>query len=409
MGKTLKRIKRSAAASILSVALVGSPLHAEMSESLFELANFGVTMGSFTNSLNQLLHSRSPKEQQQIQQRMEYVERMATMQAYSLESFIAADEALASNQSTFFNFFGSGGDDASIDQVYQSFKQYQSMFSHHVLRAMGQFPMPTYERLYIRWKRMPNTNPRMKELAKQQFMSVFRSYARQFIYTTQAKLKSKRRKFLSALKSVERSGPFAMNDKVRFDKAFWDYQQMFKERTEPRHGDLFIPEFPYNNMLVSNQQPNFVYNQSIYQQAGLNQFGYGANTGMGYQMGTPINMGIGTPINMGNTMGMGNPVSMGANMGIGNSMGINGRYSAVMPSYQADQVVPLGRSAQSQQLSSPYGTFAPSTSPDLDARLLQEIYLKQRQYEQSSSAGDSNAVDAAYGDYMQLRDKWFSQ
>ena len=58
-----------------------------------------------------------------------------------------------------------------------------------------------------------------------------------------------------------------MNDKVRFDKAFWDYQQMFKERTEPRHGDLFIPEF-HNSMLVSNQQPNFVYNQSIYQQAG---------------------------------------------------------------------------------------------------------------------------------------------
>ena len=395
MGKTLKRIKRSAAASILSVALVGSPLHAEMSESLFELANFGVTMGTFTNSLNQLLHSRSPKEQQQIQQRMEYVERMATMQAYSLESFIAADEALASNQSSFFNFFGSGGDDASIDQVYQSFKQYQSMFSHHVLRAMGQFPMPTYERLYIRWKRMPNSNPRMKELAKQQFMSVFRSYARQFVYTTQAKLKSKRRKFLSALKSVERSGPFAMNDKVRFDKAFWDYQQMFKERTEPRHGDLFIPEFPYNSMLVSNQQPNFVYNQSIYQQAGLNQFGYGSNAGMGYQMGSSMNMGA--------SMGV------GASMGMGNSMGMNGRYSAVMPSYQADQVVPLGRAAQSQQLGSPYGSFAPSTSPDLDARLLQEIYLKQRQYEQSSSAGDSNAVNSAYGDYMQLRDKWFSQ
>ena len=53
--------------------------------------------------MNQCLHSRSPKEQQQIQQRMEYVERMATMQAYSLESFIAFDdEALASNQSTFF-------------------------------------------------------------------------------------------------------------------------------------------------------------------------------------------------------------------------------------------------------------------------------------------------------------------
>lgn len=388
MLNTFKHIKNSAVAGVLAVTSLVSPLHAQMSESLFELANFGVTMGNFTNSLNQLLHSRSPQEQQQIQQRMEYVERMATMQAYSLESFIAADEALASNQSTFFNFFGSGGDDASIDQVYQSFKQYQAMFSSHVLRAMGQFPMPTYERLYIRWKRMPNSNPRMKEMAKQQFMSVFRSYARRFVYSTQSTLKSKRRKFLSALKSVERSGPFAMNDKVRFDKAFWDYQQMFKERTEPRHGDLFIPEFPYNNMLVSNQQPNFVYNQSIYQQAGLNQFGYGSNAGMGYQM----NMGVNT----------------GASMGYGN-VGMSGRYSAVTPSYQADQVVPLAGAAQQQGIGSMYGTFAPSTSPDLDARLLQEIYLKQRQYEQSSNSGDSNAVDSAFNDYMQLRDRWFSQ
>lgn len=392
MLKSLKYIRTSAVAGVLAVTVMVSPARAEMSESLFELANFGVTMGNFTNSLNQLLHSRSPQEQQQIQQRMEYVERMATMQAYSLESFIAADEALAGNQSSFFNFFGSGGDDASIDQVYQTFKQYQAMFSSHVLRAMGQFPMPTYERLYIRWKSMPNTNPRMKEMAKQQFMSVFRAYARRFIYSTQSTLKSKRQKFLSALKSVERSGPFAMNDKVRFDKAFWDYQQMFKDRTEPRHGDLFIPEFPYNSMLVSNQQPNFVYNQSIYQQAGLNQFGYGSNVGMGYQ------------VDMGMSTGMGATPSYGSGV-----MGVNGRYSAVMPSYQADQVVPLGGAAQQQGLGSIYGAFAPSTSPDLDARLLQEIYLKQRQYEQSSNAGDSNAIDAAFGDYMQLRDKWFAQ
>ncbi len=178
---------------------------------------------------------------------------------------------------------------------------------------------------------------------------------------------------------------------------------MFKERTEPRHGDLFIPEFPYNNMLVSNQQPNFVYNQSIYQQAGLNQFGYGANAGMGYQVGAGVNSSMYPGANMGTSMSMGNT------MGMGTRMGVNGRYSAVMPSYQADQVVPLGGAAQAQTLGSPYGSFAPSTSPDLDARLLQEIYLKQRQYEQSSNAGDSGAVDAAFGDYMKLRDKWFSQ
>jgi len=210
-----------------------STSQAKLSESLYELANFGVTMGGFTNNLNQLLHSRSPQEQEQIQRRLEYVERLATMQAYSLESFIAADEAMASSQSTWFNFFGSGGDDQSIDAVYQSFKQYQSMFSSHVLRSMGQFPMPSYERMYIRWKQTPATNARMKELAKRQFISTFRQYARRFVYSTQNTLKRKRRKFLSALKSVQRSGPFAMNDKMTFDKAFWDSSRCSK--SAPNH------------------------------------------------------------------------------------------------------------------------------------------------------------------------------
>ena len=83
------------------------------------------------------------------------------------------------------------------------------------------------------------------------------------------------------------------------------------------------------------------------------------------------------------------------------------RYSQVGPSYQADQVVPL--SGAHQQLSSPYGAFAPSTSSELDARLLQEIYLRQRQYENSSNAGSVGDVSSAYQDYRILRDQWFSQ
>jgi len=272
------------------------------------------------------------------------------------------------------------------------------------LRAMGQFPMPAYERLYIRWKQTPASNQRMKQYAKQQFLSVFRAYARRFVYQTQGQLKSKRRRFLSALKSVQNSGPFAMNDKVGFDKAFWDYQQMFKERTEPRHGDIFIPEFPYNYMLTSQQQPNFVYNQSIYQQSGLNQFGYGATAGMGYQVGGQMGGSMMTQPSMGYNQGMGYQQGSGF---VGGATQAPGRYSAVTPTYQADQVVPLAGTAQ--QLSSPYGAFAPSTSSELDARLLQEIYLRQRQYEKSSSAGNMTDVNAAYMDYSNLRDQWFSQ
>ena len=228
MMSLVKPLRVLAIAGIFSVASLTSS-HAKLSESLYELANFGTTMGSFSNSLNQLLHSSSPKEQQQIQERLEYVERLATMQTYALESFITMDEALASTQGTWFNFFGSGGNDEAIDQVYQSFKQYQSMFSHHTLRAMGQFPMPNYERLYIRWKQ-GSPNQRMKEVARQQFLSVFRSYARRFVYQTQSQLQRKRRRFLSALKTVQNSGPFGMNHKMSFDKAFWDYQQMFKDQ-----------------------------------------------------------------------------------------------------------------------------------------------------------------------------------
>lgn len=399
MSVSIKSLRSLAKISVLTMGLGTS--HAQLSESLYELSNFGITMGNFTNSLNQLMHSRSPQEQQQIQRRLEYVERMATMQAYSLESFIAADEAMASSQQTWYNFFGTGGDDAALDQVYQSFKQYQSVFSDHSLRAMGQFPMPAYERLYIRWKQTPASNQRMKEYAKQQFLSVFRAYARRFVYTTQQQLQTKRRRFLSALKSVQNSGPFAMNDKVSFDKAFWDYQQMFKERTEPRQGDIFIPEFPYNYMMTTQQQPNFVYNQSIYEQSGLNQFGYGATAGMGYQVGAG---------SMGMQAGMINAQGAGYQMGSGfvtSGAQEYGRYATVSPTYQADQVVPLAGTAQ--QLSSPYGAFAPSTSSELDARLLQEIYLRQRQYEQGSSAGNMQDINTAYSDYSNLRNQWFSQ
>ena len=45
------------------------------------------------------------------------------------------------------------------------------MFSHHILRAMGQFPMPTYERLYIRWKQPLYESA--NEGYKQQFMVSF--------------------------------------------------------------------------------------------------------------------------------------------------------------------------------------------------------------------------------------------
>ncbi len=396
--KCFQNVRKLAVASALGVAM-NSQSHASLSNSLYELATFGQTMGTFTNSLNQLLHSRSPQEQQEIQQRLSYVEQQATMQAYALETFIAADEALANSANGWTNYFGMGGDDAAIEQVYRSFKQYQSLFSPHILRATGQFPMTNYERLYIRWKQTPATNPSQKEYAKQQFMSVFRQFARSFVYQSQEQLNRKRQRFLSALRKVERSGPFAMSDKTDFDKAFWDYQSMFSNMVEPQYGQVFLPEFPYNQALTSQQQPNFVYNQSVYTNSGLNQFGYGSTTGMGYQLNAGMGMGTGYSMNTGYTGGM----------MTGSSAFATGRYSA-SNTVQSNQVVPLGGTGlgtHGSQLSSPYGAFAPSTSENLDAELRQQMFMMQKQYERSSNSGSIQDVEKSYQDYMNLRDQWF--
>ena len=126
-----------------------------------------------------------------------------------------------------------------------------------------------------------------------------------------------------------------------------------------------------------------------------------STAGMGYQMGSGV---MGRQAGMGSMQGL--PYQQGSGFVQSSSQDM-GRYAAVSPTYQADQVVPLAGTAQ--RLSSPYGTFAPSTSSDLDARLLQEIYLRQRQYEQSSSAGNKQDINAAYQDYSNLRNQWFSQ
>jgi len=396
-------MKKTVLAGICLGALAGNA-EANLANGLFELATFGQSMSTFTNSLNQLLHTRSPQEQQEIQQRLQYVEQQSIMQTYTLESFIAADEAMAASAGKWSNYFGMGGDDQAITQLYQSFKQYQAMFSPQILRATGQFPMTNYERLFVRWQQTPATNPSLKEQAKQQFLQVFRSFARQFVYQTQEQLKLKQARFMDALRKIERSGPFAMSDKTSFDKAFWDYQSMFSNMVEPKYGQVFLPEFPYNQALVSQQQPNFVYNQAVYAQSGLNQFGYGATTGMGYQMGMGNQMGMG----MNNQMGMG----MGSQMGMGNQMGAygmtNGRYSTTSNTVQANQVIPLGGSSQNQ-LSSPFGAFAPSTSEGLDARLRQEMYLKQKEYESGANVHSREDLSASYSEYMKLRDQWFSR
>lgn len=396
--KTVIRNLKLAVCAGLLMGMNASRTEANLANSLYELATFGQSMGSFTNNLNQLLHTRSPQEQQEIQQRLQYVEQQSVMQTYTLESFIAADEAMAASAGRWSNYFGMGGDDQAITALYQSFKQYQSMFSQQILRATGQFPMANYERLFMRWQQTPATNPSLKEQAKQQFLQVFRSFARQFIYMTQEQLRRKQARFMDALKKIERSGPFAMGDKTTFDKAFWDYQSMFSNMVEPKYGQIFLPEFPYNQALVSQQQPNFVYNQAVYAQSGLNQFGYGATTGMGYQMGMSSMNGM-------SGMGMS---GMGMNSGFATGMvqQNQGRYSTSSSSVQANQVVPLGNSSQ---LSSPYGAFAPSTSEGLDARLIQEMYQKQKQYEASANVHDQNDLSEAYADYMKLRDQWFSR
>ncbi|MCJ8346085.1 hypothetical protein MJH12_11135, partial [bacterium] len=280
MSTIIRKISKVALVGVMCASMT-STSQAELSDSLYGLATFGQTMGTFSNSLNQLLHSRSPQEQREMQARISYVEQQAAQQSYAIESFIAADEALAGSQNSWGNFFGGNNNDAQITQVYSSFKQYQSLFSARLLRSTGQFPMPAYERMFIRWQQTP-ANSQMKEYSKQQFLKVFRSYARSFIHKTQSQLQRKQKRFLSELRSVEKSGPFAMNNKMSFDKAFWDYQAMFKTRSEPGSGQIYLPEFPYNNMLATQQQSNFVYNQSIYQSNGLNQYGYGATQGMGY-------------------------------------------------------------------------------------------------------------------------------
>lgn len=388
---------------------------AELSQSLYGLATFGQTMGTFTNSLNQLLHSRSPQEQQEMQARIAYVEQQAAQQSYAIESFIAADEALASSQNSWGNFFGGNNNDAQITQVYQAFKQYQSMFSARLLRSSGQFPMPAYERMFIRWQQTP-ANSQMKEYAKQQFLQVFRSYARTFVHQTQSQLQRKQRRFLSELRSVEKSGPFAMNNKMSFDKAFWDYQSMFKTRSEPGSGQIYLPEFPYNNMMTSQQQPNFQYNQSIYQSNGLNQYGYGSTQGMGYQQGFANNTGmVQGQAGMGQAgmvqsgqYGSGVPGQFGTSQGMTQMPQTQGRYAGFnqTSTYQSNQVVPLGGQSQ---MSSPYGAFAPSSSMSLDSKLRQQLYLKQREYEKATRDGGQDEVNQAYDDYKALRDQWFVQ
>jgi hypothetical protein len=84
------------------------------------------------------------------------------------------------------------------------------------------------------------------------------------------------------------------------------------------------------------------------------------------------------------------------------------RYSAV-PTYQSNQVVPLTGAVQQQQqtLNTPYGAFAPSTSLSLDARLRQEIYLKQKEYETSADTSNMSDIEKAYQEYQQLRNDWF--
>jgi hypothetical protein len=390
-----KIIKSVLAGAVFTGMVTVSSASSSLANSLYELATFGDSMGTFTNSLNQLLNTRSAGEQQQIQQRMQYVEQQAMMQTIALENFIAADENLASSQGNWYNFFGTGGDDAGMEQVYQAFKQYQSLFSPQILRATGEYPIPSYERMYIRWQQIPASNTRLKDQARRQFMSVFRNYARQFVQKTQSQLSTKRNRFVSSLKSVENSGPFAMSDKMDFDKAFWDYQSMFANQTEPQSGQIYLPEFPYNYALTTQQQPNFVYSQSIYQQNGINQFGYNTNTGMGYQQSGMYQNGM-TGYQTGNA-GMYQTGSNGMYQQNGYQ---DGRYNSTS-TYQSNQVVPLGNS--SQQLSSPYGAYAASTSLDLDARLRQQLYLKQKEIESSSGTD----ADKAYQEYTDIVNQWF--
>ncbi|PCJ19328.1 MAG: hypothetical protein COB02_08035 [Candidatus Cloacimonadota bacterium] len=417
MSSIVKKISRVAVMGAMCASIT-TTVQAELSDSLYGLATFGQTMGTFTNSLNQLLHSRSPQEQREMQARISYVEQQAAQQSYAIESFIAADEALASSQSSWGNFFGASNNDAQIVQVYQAFKQYQSMFSARLLRSSGQFPMPAYERMFIRWQQTP-ANSQMKEYSKQQFLRVFRSHARSFVHQTQSQLKRKQRRFLSELRSVEKSGPFAMNNKMSFDKAFWDYQSMFKTRSEPGSGQIYLPEFPYNNMMTTQQQPNFLYNQSIYQQSGLNRYGYGTTQGMGYQQGfTQVGMGqagqFGGQVQQPGQFGgqVQQPGQFGGQVQqpgqFGGQIQQPGRYSGFnqTSTYQSNQVVPLGGQSQ---MSSPYGAFAPSSSMSLDSKLRQQLYLKQRNYEKATRSGGQNEVNAAYDDYKALRDQWFVQ
>lgn len=413
MSTIIRKISKVALMGAMCASMTTTS-QAELSQSLYGLATFGQTMGTFTNSLNQLLHSRSPQEQQEMQARISYVEQQAAQQSYAIESFIAADEALASSQNSWGNFFGGNNNDQQITQVYQAFKQYQSMFSARLLRSSGQFPMPAYERMFIRWQQTP-ANSQMKEYAKQQFLQVFRSYARSFVHQTQSQLQTKQRRFLSELRSVEKSGPFAMNNKMSFDKAFWDYQSMFKARSEPGSGQIYLPEFPYNNMMTSQQQPNFQYNQSIYQSNGLNQYGYGSTQGMGYQQGFGNTAGMTQGMVQGQAgmvqagqYGTGVPGQFGTSQGMTQMPQNQGRYAGFnqTSTYQSNQVVPLGGQSQ---MSSPYGAFAPSSSMSLDSKLRQQLYLKQREYEKATRSGGQDDVNQAYDDYKALRDKWFVQ
>jgi hypothetical protein len=97
---------------------------------------------------------------------------------------------------------------------------------------------------------------------------------------------------------------------------------------------------------------------------------------------------------------------------MGNQMGgyamTNGRYSTTSNTVQANQVIPLGSSSQNQ-LSSPFGAFAPSTSEGLDARLRQEMFQKQKEYEAGANVHSQQDLSASYAEYMRLRDQWFAK
>ena len=243
---------------LLTVSSAQASFERDFNKGLGSIDSHITNLKTFEGNTNRIFSRLSQGQRDEIAKRVDYVLQRAELSKTALKAYRDARRDYVDTNPGALT--GKKRYNAMVKAI-DAFEDYRALFDSSVGRCFIDTPEPRYIRIKRQLDKVPWYRYGVRGALRKELEQAFNEYSEKFISSTLKAFQPRRDAFFHSLKNLQYSSSgFDLGLQYRFDRAFYGYQALFSEKSEPGYGVPTCPEFPVDSPLAEL----LVYRPTIY-------------------------------------------------------------------------------------------------------------------------------------------------